>query len=107
MCFMGYNKKFEAYRKQLYKTYTESIQELSRLNDGEIIEATREELEGTIIPELARLIDEINNNSFPTRRTNRFLVSFSYAFRVWGWNIEHPTELFIDLCQLNKLYKDI
>lgn len=52
---MGYNKKLEAYRKQLYKTYTESIQELSRLNDGEIIEATREELEGTIVPELARL----------------------------------------------------
>ena len=38
------------------------------MNDGEIIEATREELEGTIIPELARLIDEINNNSFPKEK---------------------------------------
>lgn len=37
----------------------------------------------------------------------RYLTSFANAFRIWGWDMTQPTELFLLLTEINNVYKDL
>jgi len=66
-------------------------------------ESTIEQLECVVLPELNSLLQKINDGKLPIKE-NRYLNSFANAFRVWGWDMENPTELFIKLTELNNNY---
>lgn len=61
-------------------------------------------LEGTILPELKQLYN-INHESKLPADGNRYCRSYACAFRVWGWDMEHPSDLFLLLQRLDRCYK--
>jgi hypothetical protein len=64
-------------------------------------ESTVDQLENTILPELKQLLHDIDENSF-LKNEHRYLLSFAYAFKVWGWDMNDPSELYTKLAQLNQ-----
>jgi hypothetical protein len=56
-----------------------------------------------LLPELEQLLIKINTNQLPPQ-SERYLLSFANAFKVWGWNMNQPSELFVMLVNLNNNY---
>jgi hypothetical protein len=67
-------------------------------------ESTIDQLETFILPELNKLLQNMSCGELPQKK-DRFLLSFAYAFKVWGWDMQNPTDLFISLTELNNNYK--
>lgn len=86
--------------------YETSIRELEERKKGIVGEATISQLEKTIIPELEEMKLLIKGSQLPLRN-ERYLLSFANAFKVWGWDMQYPTELFILLLKLNETYKTL
>ena len=63
-------------------------------------------MEEIIIPELNQILCMINNNQLPPKE-DRYLNLFANAFKVWGWNMQTPTEIFVLLVKLNNAYKNL
>jgi len=82
-------------------------QELINRKKGREGESSIEQIEGTILPELTQLINILDKNELPPIANERYLESFAYAFKIWGWDMQQPTELFIQLNNLNNEYKNI
>lgn len=74
--------------------------------NGIIGECNLEQLNNVIVPELKQLLKSIDKVHLPHQK-DRYLLSFANAFKVWGWNMNNPTELFIRLIELNNNYKNI
>ena len=83
-----------------------SEKELADRRKGINGESTIDQIENTILPDLNRVLKIIEQEELPPQQ-DRYLVSFAYAFRVWGWDMQNPTELYIKLSKLNEHYKDI
>lgn len=79
--------------------------ELSERESGIIGESSIHQLK-QIIQELDEITDKISSGNIP-HKSNRYLVSFAYAFKEWGWNMQNPTELYVSLCRLNTSYKNL
>lgn len=79
--------------------------ELSKRKSGILGESTIKQLE-QIIQELNEILVIVKTGEIPLK-SNRYLVSFSYAFKEWGWNMQNPTELYIALCRLNTNYENL
>lgn len=69
-------------------------------------ECNLEQLNNIILPELKELLIIVDKGNLPPQN-DRYLLSFANAFKVWGWDINNPTELFICLIELNNNYKNI
>lgn len=69
-------------------------------------ESTIEQIRTVILPELYELIEKISTGDLPPKK-DRYLMSFACAFKVWGWDLNHPTDLYIKLLHLNDHYKII
>ena len=69
-------------------------------------ESTEEQLVNIILPELEQLKKMVDVNQIVTKE-QRYLISFAYAFKVWGWNMQEPSELFSMLAKLNNGYKTL
>ncbi len=80
--------------------------ELNERKRGVPGESTIEQLENTIIPELSNLLQNIHLNKLPPEK-DRYLISFAYAFKVWGWDMQNPTQLYTKLNALNNDYKKL
>lgn len=80
--------------------------ELDNRKNGIIGESSVEQIENTILPELNHVLERINTGKIPDLN-DRYLVSFACAFKTWGWNMQRPTELYIQLVNLNNNYKKI
>jgi hypothetical protein len=80
--------------------------ELDKRKMGVLGESTIEQLENTIIPELSSLLQNINLDKLPPEK-DRYLISFAYAFKVWGWDMQNPTQLYAKLNVLNSNYKKL
>ncbi len=78
--------------------------ELIKIKKDISVEATMQQIETVIIPEMDKLIELIDRNMLPPQN-ERYLDSFANAFTVWGWNMQNPSELFIILTELNNKYK--
>lgn len=94
------------FKSTLLKTIEICNNELKNRKNGINGESTVEQLEDIIIPELNQLLCMINNNQVP-QKEERYLISFADAFKVWGWNMQTPTEIFILLAKLNDAYKKL
>ncbi|GEM_PF-1184143 len=83
--------------------------ELNDRKDGILGESTIEQLESYVIPDLKALLKKINNREElpPNTQQYRYLMSFGYAFKVWGWNMENASELYLQLQKINEKYREI
>ncbi|MEN6312660.1 MAG: hypothetical protein ABFD25_00270 [Clostridiaceae bacterium] len=81
-------------------------QELQNRKKGIKGESSIEQIEDTILPELNQLLKKIDYGQLPPK-PERYLLSFANAFKVWGWNMQQPTELFVQLVKLDDAYKKI
>jgi hypothetical protein len=73
-------------------------------------ESTISQLKDWIIPEMEQLIEnEDNNTPLPySPYGGRWIVSFGSAFGMtWSWDINHSTELFDRLRELDHYYKKL
>lgn len=76
------------------------------LKNGGIDECTIEQLTETIIPELEYILNNIDKCNLPPQNT-RYLISFACAFKDWGWNMKNPSNLYIQLANINDEYKKL
>lgn len=76
------------------------------LKNGGIDECTIEQLTETIIPELEYILKNIDECNLPPHN-KRYLISFAYAFKDWAWNMNDPSELYIQLANLNNEYNNL
>ncbi|MBP0955963.1 MAG: hypothetical protein J5997_01200 [Oscillospiraceae bacterium] len=67
-------------------------------------ECTIDEIKNVILPEMTELnnIDEMN--VLPPAQ-DRFIKSYAYAFKQWGWDMKKPSKLFRTLAKINSEYK--
>lgn len=65
-------------------------------------EATKQQVENCIVPELVLLRHEVVHDNLPE---DRWLASFANAFKAWNWSYQNPTELFVALTNLHHAYK--
>lgn len=97
--------KERLFKEKIIKTIGLCKEELVNRKRGVVGESTVDELEDLILPELEDLLKRVNNHQYPAEKC-RYLISYANAFKVWGWNMEEPTEIFKLLAQLNREYKD-
>ena len=76
------------------------------LKNGGTDECTIEQLTEIIIPELEYILKNIDESNLPPHN-ERYLKSFAYAFKDWAWNMNDPSELYIQLTNLNDEYKNL
>lgn len=67
-------------------------------------EATKEQVEKYILPELYELQRKITGNDLPIMQNERYLKSFGYAFKVWNWRMENASKLYLALLKLHTVY---
>lgn len=94
-------------REKTLKTLELCKEELEKRKNGVEGESTVEQLENCIIPELTQFLEKIDKGEIPPTKEKRFLYSFAYAFKVWGWNMGQPTEIFELLAELNDEYEEL
>lgn len=94
------------FKDLLIKTIQICNKELANRKNGILGESTEEQLTKIIIPELEQLKEMIDTNQLVAKE-QRYLISFAYAFKVWGWNMQEPSELFSMLAKLNNEYKTL
>lgn len=100
-----FNKE-NIFREKVIKAINLCNEELANRKKGIEGESTIEQLEEVILPELVDLLDRVNNHRYPAK-IYRYLLSFANAFKVWGWNMQEPTEIFELLADLNNEYKNL
>lgn len=100
-----FNKE-KHFKEKVIRTLNICNNELANRKKGMEGESTIEQLEEVILPELEDLLDRVNNHRYPAK-AYRYLLSFANAFKVWGWNMQEPTELFELLADLNNEYKEL
>ncbi|MDR1954086.1 MAG: hypothetical protein LBQ21_06405 [Clostridiales Family XIII bacterium] len=96
----------EQFKAKLLQCVKLCEQEISLRKSGIDGEATTSQLETIVLPELKNILLKIETNSIPLQK-DRYLCSFAYAFKVWGWDMQNPSRLFIVLTELNNEYKEL
>ena len=83
--------------------------ELNNRKNGLKGESTIEQLENYIIPDLSRVLSDIISRKPlpPNTQQYRYIVSFGYAFKLWGWDMSKPTDIYLKLTKLNENYRKI
>ena len=97
----------DKFKEKLLKTLQLCNMELENRKKGIVGESTEEQLEEIIIPELKKLLEDIENNNQLPPKEKRYLASFALAFKVWGWNMQTPTEIFDLLERLDREYRNL
>ena len=95
------------FRNKLIKAIDICNAEIANRKNNISGESTEEQLEKVILPELNYLLTIIEDNQELSPVQERFLCSFANAFTIWGWDMQHPTELFVLLTELNNEYKQL
>lgn len=78
------------------------MRELAARKRGIPGESTVGQLETVVLPNLNQLLKQLRLGEEPMIK-QPWLLSFSLAFKDWGWSIKQPTPLFSALCKLNHL----
>ena len=78
------------------------MQELAARKRGIPGESTVGQLEAVVLPDLNQLLGQLKHGEAPMIK-QPWLLSYSLAFKDWGWSIRRPTPLFSALCKLNHL----
>ena len=99
------NFMMKEFKDEIFKCKEFCLKELTNRKNGVYGESTLEQLECVIIPEINEIIKMISLNQLPPKE-KRYLISFANAFTVWGWDMQNPSQLFLQLTQLNNNYKN-
>lgn len=78
------------------------VRELAARKRGIPGESTVGQLETVVLPDLNQLLGQLRLGEAPMIK-QPWLLSYSLAFKDWGWSIKQPTPLFSALCKLNHL----
>lgn len=79
-------------------------EDLHALSVGQIRQATKEQIEETIIPEMNKLLKMIENNEIPPK-SQRWILSATYITRGWNWDIWSKDKLNLKLPELDNKYR--
>lgn len=69
-------------------------------------EATKEQVMSVILPDMESLMRLVETQQLPPQK-ERYVLSFANPFKVWGWNMQCPTKLYLALLTLNNYYKEL
>lgn len=100
-------KKSDMCLKLILEIKKEANNELSKIALGQEREVTAEQINSIIIPEMLNLEMAIKQGTISKDLSNRYIISFAYAFKVWNWNMQKPSKLYLLLLELNTLYKEL
>lgn len=67
------------------------------------------EIKEVILPEMLEL-KNINEHTVLPPANERYIKSFAYAFKIWGWenwNMKYPSKLYKKLLKLNNMFKTL
>ena len=79
-------------------------EDLLAIANGEKREATKEQIEGTIIPEMNELLEKIRKDEIPPKG-QRWILSEAYVTRGWNWDMWSKDMLNQKLPQLDNKYR--
>lgn len=97
----------------MYEKFILSTKELKDLCSKELFkrksgvpgESSVNQLE-QIMKELDEILFKIDIGNIPIK-SERYLRSFAYAFKEWGWDMKNPTDLYVLLCRVNTAYENL
>lgn len=104
-CIKETEKMYEEFILNVKKLKNLCINELAKRKMGISGESSVGQLE-QIIKELDEILLKISIGNIPPQ-SNRFLSSFAYAFKEWGWNMQNPSDLYVLLCRVNTAYENL
>lgn len=81
-----------------------SQEELVEISNGIVKQATVEQIENTIIPEMRSLLKLVEENHIPPK-DQRWITSAAYITRGWNWDIWSDDKLNIKLPKLDNKYR--
>jgi len=83
--------------------------ELNNRKNGINGESTIEQLEIYIIPDLSKVLSDVISREPlpPNTQQYRYIMSFGYAFKLWGWDMSKPSDIYLKLAKLNENYRKI
>lgn len=96
----------ETFKKLVLKCKKNCEDTLDSIAHGEICEATADQINSVILPEMEELLKITSPKELPPPE-ERYLLSFAYAFRVWEWDMQNPTELYQNLTKLSHMYNEL
>ena len=99
----GHYGKIIKLRDDLMKAIKVFEAELADRKKGIPGESTEEQLEKEIIPELKRVLANVNNSDIPDK-AQRYLKSLENARTTWGWDMQNPTKICKLLTELDDRY---
>jgi hypothetical protein len=105
--YMSYN--YDDFVRDINYSLQLAKNELEERKDGNPGESTIEQLESCVVPDLTGLLNKVTKKEKlpPNTQQDRFLISFGYAFREWGWNINNPSALYLQLLKIHENYRKI
>lgn len=81
------------------------LQYLSEFSD-ETDECKAYHINNVILPDMEKLKRIIKNNNLPPKK-DRYSKPFAYAFKVWSWDMQNPSEIYLLLVEIDTLYRKI
>lgn len=67
-------------------------------------ECTSRQITEVVIPDMIDLSRRAITGNVP-KSCERFSSAFAHAFKLWGWNMNEPSELYLLLLKIDRLYK--
>lgn len=101
------NMKIDKLKQEVLECIELCKMELENRRNGIEGESTIEQLEEIIIPDLSEFLIKLENKDISTKKEDRYLVSFWYAFKEWGWNMDNATELYKKLTDIHHGYQGL
>lgn len=99
---MGY--LLQDFKKDIEEILTICQEYLLDISMGKDKQATADQIEGTIIPEMRGLLKMIEEERIPPKE-QRWISSVAYITRGWNWNIWSDDKLNIKLPELDNKYR--
>lgn len=99
---MGYS--LSDFKRDVEEIISICQEDLGEIAKGNVRQATTEQIEEVILPEMHALMKMIEDNSLPSQKS-RWLLSAAYITRGWNWNLWSNDKLNIKLPELDNKYR--
>ena len=99
---MGYS--VNNFKEDIQEILTICQEDLHAILNGKTRQATKEQIEKTIIPEMNKLLEMIEKNEIPEKK-QRWILSAAYITRGWNWDIWSEDKLNHKLPELDNNYR--
>ena len=96
------NIKLIKFKFLVYRCISICISKINNVQNDD--ECTIDEIKNVILPEMAEL-KNIDEMTILPPANDRYITSYAYAFKQWGWDMKKPSKLFRTLAKINSEYK--